>query len=90
MSALDHRRAFLGRILAGAMVAGAGISLLPIDAEAAPLVGSIAGGALQDFPVEQAAVRTTCWWQGGRRVCTRRPMRRVCWWRAGRRICAWR
>lgn len=89
MSALD-RRAFLGRLFAGAVVAGAGVSLLPTNAEAGPLVGAIADGALPDNPVEQAAVRTTCWWRRGRRVCTRRPVRRVCWWRGGRRICHWR
>jgi hypothetical protein len=87
MTALD-RRAFLGRILAGAVVATAGATLVPGNAEAAPLIGAIADGALPDVPIEQTAV--TCWWRGGRRVCARRPVRRVCWWRAGRRVCAWR
>jgi len=87
MTALD-RRAFLGRILAGAAVAAAGAALVPIEATAAPVLNSIAEGALPDVPVEEAAVR--CWWRGGRRVCTRRPVRRVCWWRGGRRVCAWR
>lgn len=89
MTALD-RRAFLGRIFAGAVVAAAGASLLPGGAEAAPLINAIADGAAPDVAVEQASFRTTCWWRGGRRVCTRRPVRRVCWWRGGRRICRWR
>lgn len=84
------RRAFLNRILAGAVVAGASAALLPAEAGVAPVMGALAEGASPDNLVEEAAVRTTCWWRGGRRVCRRRPVRRVCWWRHGRRICAWR
>jgi hypothetical protein len=85
-----HRRAVLGRMLAGVFVASAGVSLLPISANAAPITNAIPDGVLPDLPVENVAVRTTCWWRHGRRVCHRRPMRRVCWWRGGRRVCAWR
>lgn len=89
MTSLD-RRAVLGRFLAGAFVAAAGASLLPTIAEATPLMDALGASALLDAPVEQATVRTTCWWRGGRRVCTRRRVRRDCWWRGGRRICHWR
>jgi len=83
-----HRRAVLGQIFAGAFVASAGVSLLPANAIAAPMIDAIPDSLLQELPVEKAAVR--CWWRGGRRICHRRPVRRVCWWRAGRRVCAWR
>jgi hypothetical protein len=85
-----HRRAILGRIMIGAFVAAAGAPLRPGDVEAAPISGAIPNSSLLDLPVEKAAVRTTCWWRHGRRVCRRRPARRVCWWRGGRRICSWR
>lgn len=91
MTALD-RRTFLARFLAGAgagaVVIAAGAALVPVDAEAAPLMGALADGALPETGIEQAGVR--CWWSRGRRVCVRRPVRRVCWWSRGRRVCAWR
>lgn len=82
------RRAFLGSLLGGVAVVGAGVSLSATDAIAAPLTIDAAAASAVESPVEQAAVR--CWWHRGRRVCRRRPVRRVCWWRGGRRICRWR
>ncbi len=82
------RRAFLDFLLGGATLAAAGASLTPTAVIAAPFPADTAASSLLESPVEEAAVRTTCWWHRGRRVCRR--VRRVCWWRGGRRICAWR
>ncbi len=82
-----ERRAFLGFLLGGAALAAAGASLTSTAAIAAPFPVDTAS-SLIDSPLEEAAVRTTCWWHRGRRVCRR--VRRVCWWRGGRRTCAWR
>jgi len=89
MTVLD-RRAVLRRVLAGAVVAAASASLLPSSADAALLTGAIPDDIPPGLPVEEAAVRTSCWWRRGRRVCVKRPARRVCWRRRGRRVCHWR
>ena len=86
----DIRRAVFRRILSGALVAASGLALMLAEADAAPLMNAIPSAAVPHAPIEKTAVRTTCWWQGGRRVCHRRPVRRVCWWSHGRRICTWR
>lgn len=83
------RRAFLG-FLGGATLAAAGVSLTPTAVIAAPFPVDADPSSMLNSPIEEAAVRTTCWWHRGRRVCSRRPVRRVCWWRGGRRVCAWR
>lgn len=83
------RRAFIGRLLTGALTVAAGASL-STEASASLMMDALSEGARPDLPVEESAVRTTCFWRGGRRVCTRRRVRRVCWWRGGRRVCAWR
>jgi hypothetical protein len=82
------RQATLRRTVSGVFVVAAGIGLLFAEAEAAPVMNAIPSAALPDVPV--VAARTTCWWQGGRRVCHRRPVRQVCWWSHGRRVCTWR
>ncbi|MGJ0394231.1 MAG: hypothetical protein ACR650_16045 [Methylocystis sp.] len=60
----SNRRAFLGRMLAGAVVAAAGASLVPTDGDAGPPRDAVPDRALpeqarrsQDMPV---AGRTTC------------------------------
>ena len=84
------RRAVLRRVLSGTLVVASGVALMFAEADAAPVLNAIPGAALPDVPIEKATARTTCWWQGGRRVCHRRPARRVCWWSHGRHICTWR
>jgi len=76
MTAIDRREML--RILAGgAAVATAGLALIPVAAEAAPLLVSKSHPATPEVPVEEA-------------VWVRRRRCRVCWWRHGRRICRWR
>jgi hypothetical protein len=82
------RRTVFRRFLFGVLVVSAGVGLVCATAEAAPMMNGIPGEALPDGQVE--TVRTTCWWQGGRRICHRRPVRQVCWWSHGRRVCTWR
>ncbi|WP_363350218.1 hypothetical protein [Methylocystis echinoides] len=85
-----QRRALLEMLIGGATVAAAGALMSSTAANAAPLPVGAAAASLIEAPIEDAAVRTTCWWRRGRRVCYRRPARRrVCWWRGGRRICRW-
>jgi hypothetical protein len=79
------RREFLGFLMGGATLAA---SLTSRAVIAAPFPVDTASSALLESPLEEAAVRTTCWWHRGRRVCRR--VRRVCWWRGGRRVCVWR
>lgn len=86
---LVQRRAFIRFLIGGAALAASAGPLSSTTALAAPFPIDVVTSAL-DAPVEKAAVRTTCWWRRGRRVCHRRRVRRVCWWRAGRRVCAWR
>ena len=85
-----ERRAFLSFLLAGAALAAAGATFPSTAVMAAPFPGDATTSSMLNSSVEEAAVRTTCWWHRGRRVCSRRRVRRVCWWRGGRRICAWR
>jgi hypothetical protein len=74
MTAIDRRKML--RVLAGgAAVATAGLALIPIAAESAPLLKS--RPATPELPVEEA-------------VWVRRRRCRVCWWRRGRKICRWR
>jgi hypothetical protein len=82
------RREFLGFLMGGATLAAAGASLTSTAVIAAPFPVDTASSSLLESPLEEAAVRTTCWWHRGRRVCRR--VRRVCWWRGGRRVCVWR
>jgi hypothetical protein len=89
MSDID-RRAMLRYALATVAAAAAGTALSAGEALAAAVPVDAATGLALENPVEEAAVRTTCWWHRGRRVCRRRRVRRVCWWRRGRRVCAWR
>ena len=79
MTAFD-RRNVLRVMLGGAVVATAGLALIPVPAESAPLAASRNLFAATENPVEEAVVVV--------RRCRRR--RRVCWWRRGRRICRWR
>jgi len=77
-----HRREMLGVMLGGAVVATAGLALMPVPAESAPLTMSKSRPATTDNLVEETVyvVRRRRRW--GRR--------RVCWWHRGRRICRWR
>jgi hypothetical protein len=76
-----HRREMLGIMLGGAAVATAGLAMMSVPAESAPLTMSKSLLAPAENLVEEAVVvvRRRRW---GRR--------RVCWWRRGRRICRWR
>jgi hypothetical protein len=87
MSDID-RRAMLRFALAGVAAAAAGTALSASEALAAAVPVDAAAGLSLENPAEEAAVRTTCRWYRGRRVCRR--VRRVCWWNRGRRVCAWR
>lgn len=82
------RRAFLGFLLGGGTLAVVGASMTATPAVAAPMDAAVA--SLITPPTEKAAVRTTCWWSRGRRICRRHRLRYTCWWRGGRRICGWR
>lgn len=73
-----HRREMLGVILGGAVVATAGLAMLPGAAESAPLTTYKNLPATTENFVDEAV------------VVVRRRRRRVCWWRRGRRICRWR
>jgi hypothetical protein len=83
MTAFD-RREVLRVMLGGAAVAAAGLALMPVPAESAPLAMSKSLPAAMENPVEEAVVVVR------RRGWGRRRRRRVCWWRRGRRICRWR
>jgi hypothetical protein len=79
-----HRREMLGVILGGAVVATAGLALMPVPAESAPLTAPLTMSksrpATTDNLVEEAVV-----------VVRRRRRRvRVCRWHRGRRVCRWR
>ena len=78
-----HRREMLGVMLGGAVVATAGLALMPVPAESAPLTMSKSLPATTENFVEEAVVVVR-----RRRWVHRR--RRVCWWHRGRRICRWR
>jgi hypothetical protein len=78
-----HRREMLGVMLGGAVVATAGLALMPVPAESAPLTISKSLPATTENFVEEAVVVVR-----RRRWVHRR--RRVCWWHRGRRICRWR
>lgn len=80
-------RSTLRRTVAGVFVAASAFAVLCVEAEALPVMNANPGDALPDVVT---TARTTCWWQGGRRICRTRPVRRVCWWSHGRRVCAWR
>lgn len=79
MTAID-RREVLRVMLGGAVVATAGLAMMPVQADAAPLAISKSFPVPADNRVEEAVVV----------VRRRRRRRRVCWWRRGRRICRWR
>ena len=81
-----HRREMLRVMLGGAVVAAAGLALLPESAESAPLTISKRLPAPTENLVEEAVVvvRRRRW---GRR---RRVRVRSCWWHRGRRVCRWR
>jgi len=81
MTAID-RREVLRVMLGGAVVATAGLALMPVPAESAPFAISKSLSAAAENPIEEAVVVVR-----RRRVYRRR---RVCWWRRGRRICRWR
>jgi hypothetical protein len=76
-----HRREMLRVMLGGAVVAAAGLAMLPDAAESAPLTMSKSLPAVEN-PVEEAVVVVR---RRRRRVHRRRPL--VCWWHRGRRIC---
>lgn len=78
-----HRREMLGVMLGGTVVATAGLALMPVPAESAPLTMSKSLPATTENFVEEAVVVVR-----RRRWVHRR--RRVCWWHRGRRICRWR
>jgi hypothetical protein len=82
MTAID-RREVLRVMLGGAVVATAGLALMPVPAESAPLAMSKSLPAATENLVEEAVVVVR-----RRRWVHRR--RRVCWWRRGRRVCRWR
>jgi hypothetical protein len=82
MTAID-RREVLRVMLGGAVVATAGLALMPVPAKSAPSAVSKSLSAVTENPVEDAVVVV----RRRRRVYRRR---RVCWWRRGRRICRWR
>ena len=71
-----HRREMLGVMLGGAVVATAGLSMIPVPAESAPYCP--ANRVPNWAPTVPRGVRRrkVCWWWGGR-------------WRR-RRICCWR
>lgn len=73
-----QRREMLRFMLGGAVVATAGLALMPVPAESAPLTVSKSLPATTENFVEGAV------------VVVRRRRRRVCWWHRGRRICRWR
>ena len=75
-----QRREMFRVMLGGAVIATAGLALLPVGAESAPLTMSKSLPAPTENRVEEAVVV----------VRRRRVRRRVCWWRRGRRICRWR
>jgi hypothetical protein len=74
-----HRREILRVMLSSAVVATAGLALMPISAESAPLTMSKSLPVTTENPIEEAVV-----------VVRHRRPRRVCWWHRGRRICRWR
>ena len=82
MTAID-RREVLRVMQGGAVVATAGLALMPVPAKSALLAISKSLSAAPENPVEEAVVVV----RRRRRVYRRR---RVCWWRRGRRICRWR
>ena len=82
MTAID-RREVLRVMLGGAVVATAGLALMPVPAESAPLAISKSLPDTTENLVEEAVVVVR-----RRRWVHRR--RRVCWWRRGRRVCRWR
>ena len=79
-----HRREILRVMLGGAVVATAGLALMPVRAESAPLTMSKSLPATTENLVEEAVgvVRRRRW--------GRRRRVRVCWWHRGRRVCRWR
>ena len=82
-----HRREMLKVLLGGAAAATAGLALLPVPVESAPLTISKSVPATTDNFVEEAVVvvhRNHRHW--GRR---RHRRVRVCHWRGGRRVCRW-
>ena len=79
-----HRREMLRVMLGGAVVATAGLALMPVSAESAPLTMSKSRPATTDNLVEEAVVVVR------RRRWGRRRRVRVCWWHRGRRVCRWR
>jgi len=83
MTAID-RREVLRVMLGGAVVATAGLALMPVSAKSAPLAMSKSLSEVTENPVEEAVVVVR------RRRWVHRRRRRVCWWRRGRRICRWR
>jgi hypothetical protein len=83
MTAID-RREVLRVMLGGAVVATAGLALMPVPAKSAPLAMSKSLSAATENPIEEAVVVVR------RRRWVHRRRRRVCWWRRGRRICRWR
>jgi hypothetical protein len=74
-----HRREMLRFMLGGAVVATAGLALMPVPAESVPLTMSKSRPATTDNLVEEAVY-----------VVRRRRRVRVCWWHRGRRVCRWR
>jgi hypothetical protein len=81
-----HRREMLGVMLGGAVVATAGLALMAVPAESAPLTMSKGRPATTDNLVEETVYvvrRRRRWWRRRHRV-------RVCWWHRGRRVCRWR
>lgn len=79
-----HRREMFGVMLGGAVVATAGLALMAVPAESAPLTAPLTMSksrpATTDNLFEEAVV-----------VVRRRRRRvRVCRWHRGRRVCRWR
>jgi hypothetical protein len=86
MTAFD-RRNVLRVMLGGAVVATAGLALIPVPAESAPLAMSKGLSAATENGVEEAVVVVRRRRHWGRR---RRVRVRSCWWHRGRRVCRWR
>jgi hypothetical protein len=96
-----HRRQMLRVMLGSAVVATAGLAMLLIAAESAPITMSKSLPAPTENLVEEAVwVRRRHWvgrrhwvhrrhWVGHRHWGVRRR-RWACWWLRGRRICGWR
>ena len=84
MKEIDRRSVLTG-IICGAVIASAGLTVMPKAAKSLP-VGAIKGGALKPQALVEEA-RVTVHVHPRRRHHHRRWR---CWWHRGRRVCGWR